>query len=126
MLIWGVAAGQEPSRPSPVVVIPSAIRDSMSAIWTANNRHWDWVPEGNVPLELQGAPAPTRRYLGCLTGSAAGDTLWSIAHSARSLCASIGATLIPMNVASGCWNVVRDAVTKSPIRVPRQITTSAS
>ena len=33
---------------------------------------------------------------------------------------------MPMNVTSGCWNVVREAVTKSPIRVPTQIARSAS
>ena len=76
ILICGVAPGQEPSRPSTVVVLPSAMRDSMSAIWTVNNRHWDWVPNGNTPADLQGFSAPTHRYLGCLTGSPAGDTLW--------------------------------------------------
>jgi hypothetical protein len=48
----------------------------MSAIWTENNRDWDLVSDMNMPAEMQGAPPPIRRYLGCLTGSAAGDTVW--------------------------------------------------
>ena len=40
--------------------------------------------------------------------------------------ASIDPMLMPTNVAPGCWKVVREAVTKSPIRVPMPMTTSAS
>ena len=73
LLVCGVAAAQEPGRPAAVVVLPAAIRDSMSAIWTTTNRNWDWIPP-HTPSEVV-STAPTRRYAGCVTGSAVGDTL---------------------------------------------------
>jgi hypothetical protein len=73
LLVFRIAAAQEPVRPVAVVVLPAAIRDSMFAVWTANNRHWDYIPP-NTPSEVV-SNAPTRRYVGCVTGSAVGDTL---------------------------------------------------
>ncbi len=34
LLVWSAAAAQEPARPVTVVLLPSAIWDSMSAIWS--------------------------------------------------------------------------------------------
>ena len=77
LLVWGVAAGQEPVPPLTVVVLPTAIRDSMSAIWTENNRHWNELSDVNTLAQMLGSGKPTQReYLGCLTGYAARDTLW--------------------------------------------------
>lgn len=79
MVIASVAAAQDPgpARPPVVVVIPAAVRDSMSAVWTANNRHWDEAPESNTLSPAPPGVRPTElRYLGCLVGHLAGDTLW--------------------------------------------------
>jgi hypothetical protein len=98
LLVCRVAAAQGPGRPVAVVVLPAGIRDSMSAIWTANNRHWDWIPP-NTPSEVV-STAPTRRYVGCVTGSAVGDTLW-----VRNLMPGTGVTRGPNGVAADCSNV---------------------
>jgi hypothetical protein len=77
LLVCRVAVGQEPARPLTVVVLPAAIRDSMSAIWTENNRHWDEAPETNGRMWTSSVTRPTElRYMGCLTGRLTGDTLW--------------------------------------------------
>jgi hypothetical protein len=99
-LVCGVAAAQEPDRPFTVVVLPTAIRDSMAAIWTETNRNWDWVSTLNTPGELMSA-APTRRYLGCLTGSAIGDTLW-VSH----LIPATGVKQRESGITGDCSNVV--------------------
>ena len=74
LFVWSLAAAQEPLRSATVVVLPREIRDSMSATWSASNLNWDWVPAPSTPSAM--ASRPTRTYLGCLTGHAAGDTLW--------------------------------------------------
>jgi hypothetical protein len=77
LLVWGVAAGQGPTRTFTVVVLPAPIRDSMSAVWTENNRHWNELSDMNTLTQMLGTGKPTQReYLGCLTGYAARDTLW--------------------------------------------------
>jgi hypothetical protein len=100
LFVGGVATAQAPARPITVVVVPAAIRDSMSAIWRQNNRNWDWVAGPNLPPEMQGATAPTKRYLGCLTGSAAGDTLW-----VRHLAPAAGMKQGQSKVTGDCSNV---------------------
>jgi hypothetical protein len=98
LFVWGVAAAQESVRPVAVVVLPAGIRDSMSAIWTANNRHWDWISP-NMPSEVV-STAPTRRYFGCVTGSSVGDTLW-----VRNLMPATGVKRGATGVAADCSNV---------------------
>jgi hypothetical protein len=75
-----VAATALASRAGPqfdAIVIPGASRDSMSAIWKENNRHWDELADVNTLTQLIGTGRPTQReYLGCLTGSVDRDTLW--------------------------------------------------
>jgi hypothetical protein len=59
------------------VVLPRAIRDSMSAIWTENNRHWNELADVNTLTQMLGTGQPTQReYLACLSGAARRDTLW--------------------------------------------------
>lgn len=69
-----------PSPVSPsfeVVVLPTSLRRMMSAVWVANNRHWDEVADQNTLTQLLGTGRPTQReYLGCLQGEIARDTLW--------------------------------------------------
>ena len=72
------------ARPAPhrlgsfkAVLIPGAVRDSMNAIWTRSNRHWNELSEENTLTQMLGAGQPTQReYLGCLRGTLERDTLW--------------------------------------------------
>lgn len=65
------------SREFSVVVLPVQLRGLMSAVWVANNRHWDELADQNTLTQLLGAGKPTQReYLGCLRGEIARDTLW--------------------------------------------------
>lgn len=59
------------------VVLPAPLRDTMSAIWTRNNRHWDELRDQNTLTQLLGTGKPTQReYLGCLAGVVSDDTLF--------------------------------------------------
>jgi hypothetical protein len=59
------------------VVLPAELRGAMSALWVANNRHWDELADQNTLTQLLGTGKPTQReYLGCLTGDVTGDTLF--------------------------------------------------
>jgi hypothetical protein len=98
LLVCGVAVAQEPGRPAAIVVLPAAIRDSMSAIWTTSNRNWDWIPP-HTPSEVMGT-APTRRYFGCVMGSAIGDTLW-----VRNVVPATGVKRGPTGVTADCSNI---------------------
>jgi hypothetical protein len=78
---WGSRSGVPPrARPRPVfatVVLPSAVRGLMSAIWVENNRHWDDLAGENTLTQLLGTGKPTQHeYLGCLLGDVARDTLF--------------------------------------------------
>jgi hypothetical protein len=101
LLVWRVAAGQERARPLTVVVLTAAIRDSMSAIWTENNRHWDEAPETNTIPPVMPANRPTElRYLGCLAGHVTGDTVW-VSH----LVPAAGLAQHQLSVAGDCSKV---------------------
>lgn len=76
-----VVAPSPPPRPDvpPIgaVVLPAPLRGVMSAIWLANNRHWDELADENTLTQLLGAGRPTQReYLGCLVGRVLHDTLF--------------------------------------------------
>ena len=101
LLVSGVAAAQGPTLNFPVVVLPAAIRDSMSAIWTENNRHWNELSGENTLTQMLGTGKPTQReYFGCLTGYDARDTLW-----VRHLVAAAGLKQLQFAVAGDCSNV---------------------
>jgi hypothetical protein len=76
LLTATVVAAQEPPRPLAVVVLPVAIRDSMSAKWSETNRGWDDASDRDAFMPMRPIATPTRAYLGCLTGILSGDTLW--------------------------------------------------
>jgi hypothetical protein len=75
LLVWRVAAAQEPTPPFTVVVLPAPLRDSMSAIWSQYNRNWNAQADVS-PFSQTAAMQIQRLYLGCLAGYAARDTLW--------------------------------------------------
>ena len=74
-LVWRLGVAQEPARPITVVVIPAAIRDSMSLLWAQSNRNWNDSSQAAATLSQFAAARPTRAYFGCLTGDVAGDTV---------------------------------------------------
>jgi hypothetical protein len=60
-----------------VIVLPGELRAAMSAVWVANNRHWDELADQNTLTQLLGTGKPTQlEYLGCLVGDVVGDTLF--------------------------------------------------
>ena len=48
LLAWSAAAAQEPARPVTVVLLPTAIWDSMSAIWSQSNLNWNDATGGEL------------------------------------------------------------------------------
>ena len=59
------------------IVLQRAVRDSMSATWRDNNRHWDELADQNTLTQMLGTGKPTQHeYLACLMGRVARDTLW--------------------------------------------------
>jgi len=74
-LVWRLAVAQETARPITVVVIPAAIRDSMSVLWSQSNRDWNDSSQVGTRSPQVVAVRPTRAHLGCLAGEVAGDTV---------------------------------------------------
>ncbi len=73
-----LAASDVPApRAFTVVTLPAGMLDSMSAIWSANNLHWNELEDVNTLTQMLGTGKPTQHeYLGCLWGEVARDTLW--------------------------------------------------
>jgi hypothetical protein len=75
--VAAAARAQSSVPPFATVVLAPRLRDEMSAIWAANNRHWDELSDQNTLTQLLGTGKPTQReYLGCLAGAVDGDTLF--------------------------------------------------
>ncbi|HEU4587732.1 MAG TPA: hypothetical protein VFS11_03745 [Gemmatimonadales bacterium] len=65
------------SRPGPTVVLARAVLDSMNAIFTENNRHWDELADLTTLERMLGTVRPTQReYLGCLQGRREGNVVY--------------------------------------------------
>jgi hypothetical protein len=75
LLVCSAAAAQEPARRVRVVLLPTAIRDSMSAIWSQSNLNWNEASDASSRTWSMNAVRPTHAYLGCMTGELTGDTL---------------------------------------------------
>ncbi len=89
------------SPPFQAIVLPAALRDTMSAIWAENNRHWDELADQNTLTQLLGTGKPTQReYLGCLAGEITRDTLF-----VRRLTAAAGLRQLQFAVAGSCDGV---------------------
>ena len=64
------------SRGKPVIVLSRPVADSMNAIFARSNEHWDELEDLTQLEKMLGTVRPTQKeYLGCLTGSRAGDTV---------------------------------------------------
>ncbi|MBA3345242.1 MAG: hypothetical protein H0T44_08070 [Gemmatimonadales bacterium] len=75
-----VAARGTPLSPNgsngPVITLASSARDSMGAVFTRFNEHWDQLADLNTMERMLGTIRPTQReYLGCLQGAVTGDTI---------------------------------------------------
>jgi hypothetical protein len=81
LLLGGLAASASPARahqraPIVAIVIAPAVRDSMNAIWSRSNQHWNELADVNTLTQMLGTGRPTQvEYLGCLIGQIVGDTL---------------------------------------------------
>jgi len=85
-LLWVLGC----SRSQPVILLSRPVADSMNAIFDRSNEHWDELQDLTQLEKMLGTVRPTQReYLGCLTGSRAGDTLrvdgWTPARNMKQL-----------------------------------------
>src|SRR5262245_13251666 len=72
-LVWvlGCSAAQRP-----VIELSRPVADSMNAIFARSTEHWDELEDLSQLEKMLGTVRPTQKeYLGCLTGSHAGDTV---------------------------------------------------
>lgn len=75
------ASSHRPRGASPlsahVLAVVSAVWDSMDAVWSRSNEHWNELGDQNTLTQMLGTGKPTQvEYMGCLSGSIIGDTLW--------------------------------------------------
>ncbi|HEX6534094.1 MAG TPA: hypothetical protein VF041_05830 [Gemmatimonadaceae bacterium] len=76
LLTVPLAARTRQRAPITAIVIAPDVRDSMNAIWSRSNQHWNELAEVNTLTQMLGSGRPTQReYLGCLIGRFDGDTL---------------------------------------------------
>lgn len=95
--------------PAPPVVIGGWVRDSMNAIWTRGNEHWNELADENTLTQMLGTGKPTQReFLGCLGGYIARDTVWitrtALAHDMRQLQFAVTGTCDPSDDRLGTWH----------------------
>ena len=58
------------------ILLSGYVRDSMDAIWSRSNEHWNELAGENTLTQMLGTGKPTQReYLGCMQGGFTGDTL---------------------------------------------------
>lgn len=106
----GAASGVSPALPPfAAIVLPAALRDTMSAIWMRNNRHWDELRDQNTLTQLLGTGKPTQHeYLGCLVGEVANDTLFvrrlAAARELRQLQFAVTGSCDAVDGAVGTWH----------------------
>lgn len=71
-----LAARTRYRAPITAIVIAPDVRDSMNAIWSRSNQHWNELSDVNTLTQMLGTGRPTQvEYLGCLIGRVDGDTL---------------------------------------------------
>ncbi|HUR93119.1 MAG TPA: hypothetical protein VMY76_00955 [Gemmatimonadales bacterium] len=75
LLPWH-AGGNARTGGAPGIILPSQVRDSMSAAFARSNEHWDQLSDLNTMERMLGTIRPTQReYLGCLQGRIEGHTV---------------------------------------------------
>lgn len=105
------------------VVLPTGLRDSMAAVWSENNKHWDELGDQNFLTQALGTGKPTQHeYLGCLVGSVQDDTLWvralRPAANLRQLQFAVAGDCDHIENVVGTWHThpYRAAFTGTPIK----------
>ncbi len=104
-----LAPAASAAPPFAAIVLPAALRDTMSAIWTRNNRHWDELRDQNTLTQLLGTGKPTQHeYLGCLVGEVVNDTLFvrrlASARHLRQLQFAVTGSCAAVDGAVGTWH----------------------
>lgn len=77
---WAAAGDRAPAehrqRDTRAIVVERAVRDSMNAIFTRGNEHWDELAEVNTLTQMLSGQPTQLEYLGCLQGRVEGDTVF--------------------------------------------------
>ena len=82
---WAGASHPEPQEPplpdrprseARAIVVDQAVRDSMNAIFTRGNEHWNELGEVNTLTQMLGGKPTQLEYLGCLQGRVERDTVF--------------------------------------------------
>ena len=113
-----------PDRP-PVVLLPRATLDSMTAVFSRFNEHWNELGDLNTLEKMLGTVRPTQReYLGCLQGSVAGDTIrvdgWTPAANMKQLQLAVAGSCDSVARLIGTWHThpYRADLQNLPIKEP--------
>jgi len=106
-LVRSRAASRAP-RVSTIVLNPD-VRDSMNAIWTRSNQHWNELAGENTLTQMLGTGKPTQHeYLGCMSGAVVHDTLiitgTEPARDMRQLQFAVTGTCIGIPSYVGAWH----------------------
>lgn len=80
--------------PTVTVIVARPVLDSMGAIWSRANEHWDQLADLNWMERNLGTVRPTQReFLGCLLGERRGDTVtvdaWVAARNMKRLMTAV-------------------------------------
>jgi hypothetical protein len=94
---------------APIVVLPRAARDSMTAVFRTFNRNWDQLADLNTLEKMLGTVRPTQReYLGCLIGRVERDTVhverWVPARHMKQLPLAVGGSCDSIPNVVGTWH----------------------
>ena len=69
-------AAERPGAGARAIVVDEAVRDSMNAIFTRGNEHWNELGEVNTLTQMLGGKPTQLEYLGCLQGRVERDTVF--------------------------------------------------
>jgi hypothetical protein len=92
-----------------VVLLARPVRDSMSAVFRRFNAHWDELGDLNTLERMLGTVRPTQlEYLGCLQGTARGDTVyvanWQPAAELKQLQLAVTGSCDTVSKLVGTWH----------------------
>jgi len=98
-LARAVPPGRLPARPlavaaAPTILLHRLVADSMGAVWSRSNEHWDQLADLNwMERNLGTVRATQREFLGCLMGQVRGDTVeidaWTPARNMKRLMTAV-------------------------------------
>jgi hypothetical protein len=108
LALAGIALASRP-RPEPAIVLPRAVRDSMSVVFRTFNRNWDQLADLNTMEKMLGTIRPTQReYLGCLIGRVEGGIVhvagWVPARNLKQLQLAVAGSCDSIPGVVGTWH----------------------